>query len=195
VALADIIKRIKADSDAEVAGIAAAAQARADSIIGDAQKLATARADEVIAAAVAGSSREAGTVVVNARLAARDAEVTARRQLLHEALQGVTERLSVLPDAQYAAFLAPLIVSTARGGETLAFGTEDTGRASQVIAEVSRIAPALSLQTAEQPAPFPYGALLEGDRVRSDLSLSAIVDERRDDLEVVAARVLFPEEA
>ena len=56
-------------------------------------------------------------------------------------------------------------------------------------------APGLALQVSTEPAPFERGVLVEGDRVRTDLSLTAIVEERRDELELVAAEVLFGEGA
>jgi len=195
VALADILTRIEGDTDSEVAEILSAAKERAEAIVAEAGKRADAHRAEVAAAAHVAATREADTIVVNARLAARDAEVTTHRTLLAETLDAAAEALAALPDAEYARFLAGRIAATARGGETLRFGSADAGRAAAVAAELARIAPQLALQVEDEPAPFERGALLEGARVRADLSLAALIHERRDDLEVVVARVLFPEEA
>jgi len=195
VALADILTRIDTDSESESGAILEAAQERADSILAEATSRADAHRAQVAAAATAAAAREADTIVVNARLAARDAEVTARRALLDEALAAAADALAALPDAEYSRFLAERIAEVARGGETLSFGADDASRRDLVTQELARIAPQLTLQVADEPAPFARGALLEGARVRAELSLSSLVDERREELEIVMARVLFPEEA
>jgi len=194
VALADILTRIDGDTGAEVAAILSAASERAESLVADAGKRGDAHRAEVAASAHAMAVREADTIVVNARLAARDSEVTARRLLIDDALVAAADALAALPDAEYARYLASRIAASARGGESLRFGSADTGRATLVVDELSRIAPRLDLKVGDEAAPFERGALLEGPRVRADLSLAALIHERRDDLEVVVARVLFPEE-
>jgi len=195
VALADILTRIRSDSEAEAATVLAAAQERAEAIVAEATGKADAHRADVAAAAMAAAGREADTIVVNARLAARDAEVTARRRLIDEALVAAAEALAKLPDAEYARFLAARIAEVSRGGETVSFGSEDVARSSLVLDELARIAPSLTVQVAKKPAPFERGALLEGDRVRADLSLAALVAERREAIEMSVARALFPEGA
>ncbi len=195
MALADILTRIDGDTSAETEAILSAATERAEQIVADAESRAAVHRAEVAAAAESAATREADTIVVNARLAARDAEVTARRLLIDEALSAAAEALAAQPDAEYARFLAQRIVEAARGGETLLFGSADAGRKAAVTAELARIAPGLELSVAEEPAPFERGAMLQGSRVRADLSLPAIIAERRDDLELEVARVLFDEEA
>jgi len=195
VALADILTRIDVDSGSEAVAILAAAQERADAMLTDATTRAEAHRAEVAAAAQAAAGREADTIVVNARLAARDTAVAARRALLDEALTAAADALAALPDSEYARFIAGCISKAARGGETLSFGSRDAARRDLVVAELGRIAPQLSLQVADEPAPFERGALLAGDRVRADLSLASLVEERREELEMAVARTLFPEGA
>jgi len=195
VALADILTRIASDSGEEAGALLSTAQERADAIVAEATARAAAHRAEVATATAAAVAREADTIVVNARLAARDAEVTARRLLLDEALAATADALAALPDDDYARFLAACIAAVARGGETLSLGADEASRAALVTAELARVAPALSVKLAEKPAPFKRGALLEGDRVRADLSLPALIDERREELEIAVARVLFPEGA
>ena len=57
------------------------------------------------------------------------------------------------------------------------------------------IAPGLALGLSDDPAPFERGALIEGARVRADLSLDTIIGERREELELAVASVLFGEGA
>lgn len=195
MALADIIARIEADAAAEAAAIETTANERAEAVLAAARATADAHVADVVAAAERDAARDAETIVVNARLKGRDELVAARRALIAEALERAAERIAGLPDAEYASFLAGRLAVVARGGETVAFGGEDAGRAPAVLAQVERLAPGLGLVPAQTPAPFARGALLTGDRVRADLSLSAIVAERSDELELVAAGALFGGEA
>lgn len=195
MALADIIARIEADAAAEAAAVEDAAHERAEAVLASARAKAAAYVADAIDAAQRDADRDAETLVVNARLKGRDALVTARRELMAEALDAAVQRIAELPDDEYARFLAARIVAASRGGETVAFGAQDAARAQAVFAEVGRIAPDLGLSAAEAPAPFARGALLAGDRVRVDLSLLAIIAERADELELIAAAALFGEEA
>lgn len=194
MALTDIINRIEADTAAEVESIRAAAQARADAIMAEATDTAEKTVAQARAAAQSAAAREADTLLVNARLRVRDAGVTARRALIGRVISEVEQRIAALPDADYVAFLAARIVAAARGGEVLHVGTADSGRASAVLDAVHAIAPGLAMTLAAEPAPFERGALLVGDRVRADLSLASIVNERRDELELAIAAELFRHE-
>lgn len=195
MALSDIIAKIESDAAAEAARIVSTAEKRAEGIRAAAREKADAYTAEVLAAAKTVAKRESDTVVVNARLRGRDDLVAARRQLVEEALAGAAEAIASLPDDRYAAFLAARIASMARGGETLSFGKLDAAREKAVRAELSRVAPELDLAASAEAAPFDRGALLTGDRVRADLSLQALVEARRDELEMAVAAVLFGEGA
>jgi vacuolar-type H+-ATPase subunit E/Vma4 len=195
VALKDILTRIGTDGDTEAQAILSTAKEQAAALVAEATERAKAHRAQVAAAAQATAAREADTILVNARLAARDAEVSARRALIDEVLAATAEALAALPDGEYVRFLAGRIAREASGGERLSFGSEDRDRANAVVRELERIAPQLEVSVSGGPASFARGALLEGARVRADLSLAALVEECREELEIVAARVLFAGEA
>jgi len=195
VALADIIARIESDAATTAHSIIADAEVRAARTLAAGHATAERETALSLASAHAVAERDAETVVVKARLAARDALVTLQRELIDEALAATADALASLPDERYVPWLATRIAAAARGGESLSFGALDSDRAAAVRAELDRIAPELKLEAGEAPAPFERGALLQGDRVRADLSLEAVVADRRDELELVVARVLFSEEA
>jgi len=195
VALADIIARIEADASSEADTLLTAARVRSEELAAAAEATAVSHRAEVMAAAERDAARAADTIVVTARLAARDRAVGARRGLVGEALERAVDMLAALPDGRYAEFLAARVAETARGGEMLSVGSADTARRGAIVAAVRSAAPGLEFGVAEQPAPFERGVLLSGDRVRVDLSLTALVIERSDDLELVIVRALFGEEA
>lgn len=193
MALADILSRIEADGRSEAEAVDRAAAQRVEGILERARTQAAAHTEQVVGAAERDARRRADTTVVAARLAARDQAVAARRALVDEAIERLEHRLATLPDDRYARLLAARIAASARGGEVLRLGTADAGRSDEVLRALAAIAPDLRLEYAAEPAPFERGALLEGERVRADLSLSAIVDDERDRLEATAGAVLFPE--
>jgi vacuolar-type H+-ATPase subunit E/Vma4 len=195
VALADIINKIRADADEEAGRILEVAESRAGDIVAAAEQRAEEHRASTLAEAETSAQREADRIVVSARLEARDAALTARRELMDEALAKTAATLASVSDIEYAGFLARRIAAVARGGETLRFGSADLGRSEAVIESLRMNAPGLVLNVASEPAEFERGVVVEGSRVRADLSLEAIVEERRDELELVAAEVLFGEGA
>lgn len=195
MALADIIERIEADATTEASAIEAVAAERAEAALTAARAKAQAESARVIAAAEHDSARDAETIVVNARLRGRDAFVAAQRALIDEVLVAAAQHIADMPEDEYARFLARRIAGVARGGETLSLGALDAPRAPAVTAALSELAPELELVASVSPAPFERGVLLAGERVRVDLSLPTIISDRADDLESVAAAVLFSEGA
>jgi len=195
VALADIISKIESDAEAEAASIRTAAQDRADGILTAAEQLADQQRAHTVAEADADAHREAARIVVSAKLAARDDALAQRRQLVDAALERTAAALAAASDVEYAGFLSRRIAAVARGGETLHFGSADIGRAEAIVESLRMNAPELKLSISTEPAPFDRGVLVEGARVRADLSLTAVVEEHRDELELVAADVLFGEGA
>lgn len=194
MALADIIQKIESDAREEADGIVAVAQERATAFRADAGRRADTYRSEALADAEIRARREADRVVVTARLAARDRALAQRRELVDEALMSAADALAAASDAEYADFLAARIASVARGGETLRMGSADTGRVAAVLAALGKVAPSLAVTVADEPASFERGALVEGKRVRADLSLASIVNEHRDELELIVASALFDEE-
>ncbi len=195
MALADILQRIENDAAAEEAGIIADAERRAAEIREDARRLASERRDAALEAAKREAEKEAARIVVNARLSARDETVTRRRALIDKVIARAVERVVTAEDGQYARFLARRIAAVARPGESYRLGASDTGRAGAVAEALAEVAPGLNLAFTPDPAPFDHGALVVGDRVGADLSLDAIVDEAREDLELLIAGILFGQEA
>lgn len=194
MALADILSKIETDGGAEAQAILDAATKRAEGVLERAKAEAAAHTAQVVASAEKDARRQADTRVVSARLGARDRAVAARRELVNEALSALEDRLATLPDDEYAEFLAGRITSVARGGETLRLGSADQARSQAILSAVegsSKVSPVYS----DEPAPFERGALLEGERVRVDLSLASIIDDERDRLEAIAGAVLFNGEA
>ncbi len=196
MALADIINRIDGDADSEGAKIVLLAEESAADVRAHAQ----ARADQLAAARITRAEREsdseAQTLRAGARLAARDGALSAKRELLDEALETTVEALVALPDDAYAHFLGERLGREARGGETVQIAAADKARlASALPAAIRTAAPGLELTYSDEPAPgIEHGALLVADRSREDFSIATIVAERREELSMLLSRILFGSE-
>lgn len=195
MALADIITKIESDAAEEAARIVGAAEERAAAIRDAAERQAAEYREATLAAAERDARREASRLVVTARLEARDVGLAERHKLVREALETAAERLAALPDDQYLAFVAARVARAVRGGDTLRLGSADAARLAGLADAVATLAPGVSVAASPEPAPFERGVLIEGSRVRADLSLAAIVEESSDELELVIASTLFTEGA
>lgn len=195
MALADIINKIEADGQSEADRVLAAASERAAEIVAAAESAARANDESATVATQVETAREVSRIVVSAKLAARDGALARRHELVDEVLAATGDALAALSDADYATFLARRIIDVAHGGETILVGSDDSQRVDAIVEALRMLAPGLTVAFSEAPAGFDRGVLIEGDRVRADLSLTTLVQERRDDLELTIASVLFSEGA
>lgn len=195
MAIDDIVRRIEEDAANEAASIVAEAEQEAAQLRDEAKAKADREAVEMLAREAARAERDAETLVANARLAARDAMLGERLRLASDVLSQAEAAILALPDDEYAAFIARGVASSARGGEEVLIGGADERRLRERLprALAESGAPALSVSgTAEDPE---RGVALRGDRVQLEVSASAALKERREELLALADSVLFETEA
>jgi V/A-type H+-transporting ATPase subunit E len=192
VALADIISRIESDAGHEARAIKQDAEEEARRIVAEAETTVARDRESVLAAARRRAENDAATLMANARLRARDAAVGHRSALIEEALGRAEEALATLPEDEYVALVARELVGTARSGDKVLIGADDTGRLSglpEAVSTVSKDAPVLEF--VEEKAPFPHGVLLRGSRTTAEISPASMIRSRRDELVASAAESLF----
>ena len=193
MALEDILEKIESDANAEAEIILAEAHRQADAIVAQYEAVAAAERADAHTRAEQGALQRAETIRVNARLRERDLTLALKRDFIERALAAVREAVAALPDDRYAALMGSEVARAARGGERYRIGRLDSSRAAAIDAALQR-AWSQSGQPpvqAGEPAPFDRGILLEGDRTQVDLSVSAIVEARRREIEPVLAGALF----
>lgn len=192
MAIDDIVGRIAVDAQDEAEVLLAAARADAERRTSEARMRADARTAAERASARSALEREAATLLANARLAARDAMLTARRSLDDEALSRVEETLVSLDDVRYASLLAREIAASAEGCTSLRVGSADAVRLMRSL-PAALAAAGVALPIDEAPADVERGVVLLGDRLRVEVSAAAIVDARRDALLADVDALLFAE--
>jgi vacuolar-type H+-ATPase subunit E/Vma4 len=139
---------------------------------------------------------EAERIRATARLDARDRALAEKGALVERVLASARDALAAMPDDAYADLLARRIAAAARGGERILVAARDVPRlAERLPAAIARAGGRdLHLVWSSEVAQIEHGVVLAGDRVRYDLSIDAVIQERRDELAMRAAEVLFGEE-
>lgn len=194
MALADILRRIEEDSLAEAAEILRVAEEAGAAVRDDAQERAQARTRHVVEHTTREAEAAARTRLATARLAARDNALAAKRHLVERVLAQVADTLESLSPEEYAAFIAREVKQVARGGETLSVGHQDHGRLGTFLAPALAAAKCRVTIRGVTGA-IERGVLIEGDRVKVEVSARSLVASRRDHLVALAAGVLFGDEA
>lgn len=199
MALADILERIEGDAVREGQSLVDAAEAEAELLLTAARDEAEVAAERTVADAEREAARDAATLVAAARLAARDEALAGRRALIERAMAAVADRLVALPDAEYTAFLADAIATSARGDERVLVAAADSerlgGLAAAVEARARQLGRELALTYPEKSASIENGVLLDGDRESVDLSIAGLIETRRESLVMDVAEALFSPEA
>lgn len=189
MAISDILARIERESAEQAVALVDAARAEAASLVARA----TAEADEhrraVLEAAERDAAVEAATMLANTRLAARDELLAGKRERAERVLRRAADALAAMPDGEYLELIAREVARAAHGGETLSMAPADAARLAPLPSRLRDLGVDVVMGAAT--APLERGVLLEGDRVRVEVSPASLVKDRADELLLVASAVLF----
>lgn len=190
MALSDIIQRIDRDADSEASELLAAAEEQSAAQRASATAAAEAEKTALLAKSKHQSEQDARTMVAAARLRGRDRVLAEKRVLITRALEHAVESIEALDDADYAKVLATGALKVARGGETVHPASADAARLAPVLASaLSSVG--LTVTLGEATLELAHGILVQGDRVRAEVSAKAMVDANRSELEALVAEKLF----
>jgi V/A-type H+-transporting ATPase subunit E len=189
VAIADIITRIEDDARAEADAIISAARERADAVRERARIDAEREAERIVERTLTQAKVEADTLLANARLAARDSLLAAKKDLAERALTEAETRLESLPDDEYAALIAREVAKVAVPGQRVRVSAADGSRLSTLDALLRDAGVDVTVE--DGSADVDRGVCVEGDGVRVEVSAASYIAEHRADLLHVAVGVLF----
>ncbi|MCI9413712.1 MAG: hypothetical protein HFJ79_00850 [Clostridiales bacterium] len=131
-----------------------------------------------------------------AAMEARGLLLTERRRLIAETLEETRRRLLSLPDDVYFQMISRWIAASAESktGGTLVFGERDRQRLpAGFLDELRRQPRCEDLRLAERTGPLDGGVLLCYGDIEINLSLAALMEARREELEDRINRALFSE--
>lgn len=189
MAIADIITRIEDDARAEADAIISAARERADAVRERARIDAEREAERIVERTLTQAKVEADTLLANARLAARDSLLAAKKDLAERALTEAETRLESLPDDEYAALIAREVAKVAVPGQRVRVSAADGSRLSTLDALLRDAGVDVTVE--DGAADVDRGVCVEGDGVRVEVSAASYIAEHRADLLHVAVGVLF----
>ena len=173
MALADIIKRIDRDGQAEADTLVLAAEHEAETLRRQAQESGQAALTELVARAEREAAEESRTRLATARLSGRDRILAEKRVLIGRVLETAVEQLGALPDDRYAALLAREVAKAARGGERLRPASAEAQRLSDTLQAALKAAGInlISIITLEQIVTYLMSAgHIEEDQYRNAMS-------------------------
>lgn len=195
MALPDILAKIKSDMDA----VAQTVLAEGEQHVAQIEAQTAAEIEEYTACEQAAAHKRAtqavGTVLIDARLQARDKVLRAYRQALDEVFAHSARMFQTLDDDRWLHIFVPRIVEQARAGEQIALGSKDFGRVTLLQDALGRTEGQRSLTVSDRPADFEYGVLITGEKTCVDLSVEQIIEAIRRAVEPDIQRILFDKEA
>lgn len=190
MALADILQRIGEDAIVEAQEIVKEAEAAAEAVRSEALERARARTHEVVERATAEAQAAARTRLATARLAARDNALTAKRHLVERVLARVVSHLESLPAEEYTAFIVRGVKRIARSGESVSIGHGDHGRLALSLAQALAGA-GVDVSVRGTTGAIERGVLIEGDRVKVEVSARSLAASNRERLVEIISTSLF----
>lgn len=192
MALKDILEKLAADARAEADAILAEAEAQAEALRAQAEARAALAVETLERRAARDTAEATETIAAQARLAARDASLVARRSLLAEARTALESRVASLPADELAGLLAPRIAAEARAGERVAIGGGLPGEVREALAE-ALVALGVGRGAITESASAAPVVRVEGDRMGAEVSVASLLAERSERIEEILLGELFGE--
>ena len=188
MALPDILAKIEVDAAAEADAIRAAGAEKARGILADAEEKARAydKRERRIAQSKADAAAE--TIRVEARVAARDSVLEARRETISATFKAAIDAVNALDDAVWVGIFVPRIADAVRSGEEIMLGSEDSTRKKALVAALADVG--ISATVSKQAAPFAHGVYIAGEKTSVSLSVPELIEDKRRALETQVADIL-----
>jgi V/A-type H+-transporting ATPase subunit E len=192
-----ISARIKADSDAEIAGIISEADARCAAIKADYDRKAAEESKRITDAGAGEAEKRYESACSALRLEARKEVLAEKQALVDKAFVRAKELLLALPRDKYAVLCARLAAEASQTGEEeLVFSASDrkvmgavvTDAANKLLASKGKKA---ALRLSDSARAISGGLVLSQGLVETDCSVDTLVDGLRGELAGKVAAVLF----
>ncbi|NLM24942.1 MAG: hypothetical protein GX208_02340 [Firmicutes bacterium] len=192
-----LTNKIVEDARQQAADTKNHAEQEAQAIIDQARQRALVQSDKIKTEAKVRGAELRERLVSVAQLNARKEKLQVKQDLINSAFDQALERLCGLPDAEYFAVLADLIVKGSRTGtEQIVLSENDHQRLpkdflEQVNKLVKENGLAGSLAIAKEFAPIKGGVILKQGDVSINYSFEALLKQNYDELAMEIAGLLF----
>ena len=170
----------------------------------EAAKLRAAGSGKALAAAAkirergeAQAQERARRIITLAQLELRREVLAAKQELVDEVFAQVMGKLANLPDKEYLAWMEQrLLQAVVTGDEEVIVAAKDRKRLNgkfltRVNEKLRQAGKKGELKLSEEARPMTGGFILKGERMEINSSFEALIASQRDELEQLAAEVLF----
>ena len=188
-----ITGRIAADAEREIDAILADARSQADAIAARYDAQARREAEELVARGRRNAEERVERLASVAQLDARKLELAAKQEMLGKAYDKALEQLTSLPDSEYTALLADLIVqASATGREAVIFSKKDRARYGKAaVTQANERLKDGRLTLSEQTRPIRGGVILSDGDVEVNCTFETLVRLLRGEMDRDVAQILF----
>ncbi len=185
--LAGIIDEAKADAEK----ILAAARAEAELIEGKAKQEAKSYSAEQVSKALIKAKALKENAESGSALVIRDAKLAKKREEIIKTVAMAKKKIAEMGDREYFEKLVGLAVTTARQEEGVALlGKADLKRDTNILLSLFK-KNNLTLSVSSEPADISGGLILRYGNIEYNLSLDAIIAEKKEHLEDEVLKALF----
>ena len=189
-----ITQLIESDAQAEIDRILGDARDEAARIAAQYQGQADAEAAELTAKNEKAAAEREERLVSVAQMEARKVTLGAKQEMVEKAYIRALEKLCAMPDEQYVAVLAGLLVQASSSGhEEVVFSLEDRERVGKAAVEKANAASGKKLKLSAESQPIQGGFILKDKNVEVNCTFDTLVRLQKAETAGAVVKKLFPE--
>ena len=187
-----ITQRIASDAQAEVDRILGDARDEAGRIAANYRAQADAEAAELAAKNEKAAAEREERLVSAAQMEARKVQLAAKQEMVEKAYIQALDKLCALPEEQYVAILADLLVkASSNGKEEAVFSPEDRERVGQAAVAKANELSGKQLRLSEETQPIRGGFILKDKNVEVNCTFETLVRLQKAETAGAVAQKLF----
>ena len=187
-----ITQRIASDAQAEVDCILGDARDEAGRIAANYRAQADAEAAELAAKNEKAAAEREERLVSAAQMEARKVQLAAKQEMVEKAYIQALDKLCALPEEQYVAILADLLVkASSNGKEEAVFSQEDRERVGEAAVAKANELSGKQLRLSEETQPIRGGFILKDKNVEVNCTFETLVRLQKAETAGAVAQKLF----
>ena len=187
-----ITQRIASDAQAEVDCILGDARDEAGRIAANYRAQADAEAAELAAKNEKAAAEREERLVSAAQMEARKVQLAAKQEMVEKSYIQALDKLCALPEEQYVAILADLLVkASSNGKEEAVFSPEDRERVGEAAVAKANELSGKQLRLSEETQPIRGGFILKDKNVEVNCTFETLVRLQKAETAGAVAQKLF----
>lgn len=187
-----ITQRIASDAQAEVDRILGDARDEAGRIAANYRAQADAEAAELAAKNEKAAAEREERLVSAAQMEARKVQLAAKQEMVEKAYIQALDKLCALPEEQYVAILADLLVkASSNGKEEAVFSPEDRERVGEAAVAKANELSGKQLRLSDETQPIRGGFILKDKNVEVNCTFETLVRLQKAETAGAVAQKLF----